>query len=268
MSDSGRWTALGTEQYVVASATLETRFRIGVAQPLGPGGAPPRQLGDGESLPVIYVIDADGLFGLAVDTVRCLQIGELVPAALVVGIGYDSATEISDWVQLRVSHLTPTAARHPRTNTTNTGYADAFLDFISGTVKPFVEARYPADPSDATLVGDSLGGLFATHALFRQPEAFQRYLIASPALAWDNQITFRYASEYTASHSDLRARVFLSAGALETEEMLANMDRMASHLREQRYPSLSLTTKVFEDETHSSVIPATFSTGLRSVFSA
>jgi enolase len=44
------------------------------------------------------------------------------------------------------------------------------------------------------------------------------------------------------------------------------MKELAKILRERGYPGLHLTTHVFEGETHVSVVPATFSRGLREVF--
>ncbi|MCA9712863.1 MAG: alpha/beta hydrolase, partial [Myxococcales bacterium] len=106
------------------------------------------------------------------------------------------------------------------------GGADAFLDFIATELQPLVEANYPADPDDATIVGASLGGTFATYALFERPELFERYVIVSPGLNWDDAMLMDLEAEYAANHEDLSARVFLAAGGLEelerqVESMLA-----------------------------------------------
>src|SRR5262245_59210630 len=74
---------------------------------------------------VLVVTDANGLFGLTVDTVRLMQLPALVPSLLVVGIGYPDATTIADTVDIRVRDLTPTVSRHFE----RSGRADAFLAF-------------------------------------------------------------------------------------------------------------------------------------------
>jgi hypothetical protein len=72
--------------------------------------------------------------------------------------------------------------------------------------------------------------------------------------------------------SCLCATVFLSAGALEAiyepafAAMLSNVARLTELLASREYPGLKLTSHIFHDETHLSVIPATFSRGLRTVF--
>jgi hypothetical protein len=143
------------------------------------------------------------------------------------------------------------------------GGADAFLAFINEELKPFIAARYPnADPDNATIMGHSFGGLFALHALFTAPDSFDRYIAGSPSPAWDGGLLF---DEEAAAPGDIGARLFVSMGTLEPEEdMIAPLQRMDALLRER--PDLDYTFHVFEGETHSSVIPATFSRGLREVF--
>jgi predicted alpha/beta superfamily hydrolase len=124
-------------------------------------------------------------------------------------------------------------------------------------------------------MGISYGGLFGLYVLFHHPDTFNRYVIGSPAIHHDNRVTLAYESKYAASHDDLPARVFMSVGALEELDdpfiepsfrFVSNMRELAKILQERGYPGLHLTTHVFEDETHVSVVPATFSRGLRVVF--
>ena len=51
---------------------------------------------------------------------------------------------------------------------------------------PYIESHYSTD-TVKTIVGQSLGGLFATEILFEKPEMFTNYLIVSPSLWWDNE---------------------------------------------------------------------------------
>jgi hypothetical protein len=48
--------------------------------------------------------------------------------------------------------------------------------------------------------------------------------------------------------------------------MVTGMQEMARIMQDRHYNNLELTTHIFEDETHISVAPATFSRGLRAVF--
>ena len=48
------------------------------------------------------------------------------------------------------------------------------------------------------IVGASLGGTFATYALFERPELFERYVIVSPGLNWDDAMLMDLEAEYAA----------------------------------------------------------------------
>jgi hypothetical protein len=86
---------------------------------------------------------------------------------------------------------------------------------------------------------------------------------------------FREETECAARSPKLAARLFMSVGGLEEDPnndrlrpyaMVSNLERMTSTLQRRAYPGLKLDTVVFLAETHLSVIPATMSRGLRSVF--
>jgi hypothetical protein len=74
----------------------------------------------------IVVTDGNGLFGLVVDAVRMMQIPQLLPPLLVVGLGYPGARTESDATELRNRDLTPTAWPP----IPGSGGADRFLSFI------------------------------------------------------------------------------------------------------------------------------------------
>jgi predicted alpha/beta superfamily hydrolase len=232
--------------------------------------------------PVVYLADGNGLFPLVRCIAEGLSAGLEIPRLIVVGIGYDTDRSM-DWERYRERDLLPTDAsatdasrRQAFTRTgIRRGQAGPFLRFIRQELKPFINANYRTDPDDSTYMGTSYGGLFGLYVLFHHPDTFNRYVIGSPAIHHDNRVTLWYESHYAADHDDLPVRVFMSAGAREevddpliepSFQFVTNMKRLAKTLRERRYPGLQLTTHVFEDETHGSVVPATFCRGLRVVF--
>jgi predicted alpha/beta superfamily hydrolase len=151
------------------------------------------------------------------------------------------------------------------------GGADAFLAFIENSVKPFIAARYPIDPADATLAGASMGGLFALHALFRAPCHFRRIIAISPAIYWDERRLLQEEAALAASAADLPVHLFLGVGALEEAmdvncRFVSNLYELEARLGRRAYPNLDLAFHVFADETHMSVFPAAFSRGLTHVF--
>jgi len=78
---------------------------------------------------------------------------------------------------------------------------------------------------------------------------------------------------YADAHADLRADVFFAAGEAEiTQHTIAGLGvvsstvRMAEVLSERRYPSLSLSMRIFAAEDHGSVVPLSLYWGLRAVW--
>ena len=212
--------------------------------------------------PIIYVLDANIFFGLFVQTARLLQYGAEIPDTVIVGIGYPK-----DHMILRNRDFGPTPYNLPEV----AGHSDKFLAFLNLELKPMIESQFRVT-DDTTLAGDSMSGLFALYTLFHQPETFDRYIIGSPSMYWDDNITFKYENDYYTKEKDLKAKVFMSAGTLEAiyepefAAMVGNVEKLNRILTLRAYKGLELTCHIFENETHLSVIPATMSRGLRSVF--
>ena len=268
-----------TEVRMLLSSNVDQEFKILVAFP--------HSYTDSDKIyPVLYVLDADLIFGMVTETIRTLQLFQELPEMLVVGIGYP-VSDFNEALGLRARDLTPTAndewlsewlekvseslAVPPESS--GTGGAGNFLQFIHEELMPFVHSNYRANTEDKTIAGLSFGGLFALYALFHHPNTFNRYIINSPSVWWDDKITFTYEANYAAANSSLSAKVFMSVGSLEESEddpdssaMVTNMQKLAKTLQDRGYDSLELKTHLFEDETHLSVVPAAISKGLRAVF--
>ncbi len=203
-------TALGgTEVHDLWSDAVGDMFRVFI----GHCGPDPRA--------IVFVTDANGLFGLALDTVRLMQIPALLPSVLVVGVGYPDADSVIDTVEIRTRDLTPTAS--PRFK--GSGHADDFIEFVSGELRPWLADRYPTAAGQATHFGHSLGGLFGAYTLLTAPSTFDRYIVSSPSLWWDDEVIFdierrptrpsRSAASKSPTNSMQRCRASSSAGHSE-----------------------------------------------------
>lgn len=274
-------TIPGAERYALAATSVDDTYRIDVL-PVISLMRPPAP---GEKLPVVFVLDGDAYFPMVASMASVMSLDAL-PSMLLVGVGYDLDLAMHPGLRMlevsarRNRDYTPTfdEAFLQQMNQQMAGFgvtypshgrpggADAFLAFINDELKPFIAERYPiADLDDTTIVGHSFGGLFAMHAFFTAPESFDRYVAGSPSPSWDGGVLF---DEQHAAPHDAAARLFVSMGELEPEtEMGEPVRRLNALLSDGSRPKLDYTFHVFEGETHSSVIPATFSRGLREVFS-
>lgn len=268
-------TLPNTEIRLLDSTIINDTFKLNISLPVTYSNSD-------RTYPVIYLTDGDGLFPLVRSIADGLSTGLEMPRTIVVGIGYDTENSMKR-ERYRERDLLPTDAsardasiRQKFTRTgIRRGQAAAFLRFIREELKPFINSNYFTNVKDSTYAGTSYGGLFGLYVLFHNPDTFNRYVIGSPAIHHDNRITLEYENIYASRYDDLPARVFMSVGAREEGDdplleqvfqFVTNMKNLAKKLRERNYPGLRLTTHVFEDESHGSVVPATFSRGLRLVF--
>lgn len=263
--------ALGaTEVHDVRAAAIGAVVRVFVA----PIGDDPRS--------ALVVTDGNGLFGLTTDTLRLMQIPRLVPSTVVVAVGHPDAATLLDAAQVRARDLTPTevAGFEP------SGRADDFKRFLRDELLPWVEERFPGTTQDVTYFGHSLGGLFGTYVMLDETELFDRYVLSSPSLWWDDHIIFGLEAERAATGEDLPATVLFGIGALETDagrraeaanlpaghpfkpppahlDMVDDMRRFVSQLASRGYPSLELGSVEIPDEFHATVPGIVLSRALR-----
>ena len=264
------------EVHKMMSKSVGDSFEIRVA-------LPPMLPGETARFPVVYLTDSHGGFLVSEDALRLMMMGD-VPRFIAVGIGNAGASGIFQALEIRTRDLTPVAVPAwtglgiPVTGLLKpnvaTGGADQFLGFIRNELIPFIDAKYPTDPKDRAYFGDSLGGLFGCYVLFTAPETFNRYIIGSPSLWWGGESTFALEESYGKSHDDLAATVFLGVGGLEelppgaSRRMVTNTLRLERVLRARKYRSLELTSRVFPDESHTTVAPMNLIRGLVAVFGA
>lgn len=153
------------------SARLDEERAILVATPRSYQAAPDARW------PVIFVLDAEVNFELTVSVVDYLATLDLMPPAIVVGLS-GAARERDYTPGARNGWSPPVPAE--------TGGAEAFLDHVQDEVLPLIDRRYRT-VGWRVVIGHSLGGLLATHALAERPGLFQAALLLDPALWWNER---------------------------------------------------------------------------------
>lgn len=135
---------------------------------------------DSTRYPVIYLLDgsADEDFIHIVGLVQYNSFEWInrLPKSIVVGI----AT-----VDRRRDFTFPTTIESDKKAYPTSGHSDRFISFLETELQPFINNKFKTTAS-STIIGQSLGGLLATEILFRRPALFNKYIIVSPSLWWDN----------------------------------------------------------------------------------
>jgi len=210
--------------------------------------------------PVLYVLDAEYNFGCVSYIARRLLKNGDIPKVLIVGVAYNT-TEDAFEVE-RVRDCTPPSEMHGD----RSGGAENFVAFFEKELIPTIDRLYRTVPGDRTLVGHSIGGLFATYVLFKHPGLFGQYLIVSPSLWYSNDMIFRIESDFAGSHKFLPAAVYLSTGKAESEQMIRTTEKMIRTLKERGYSGLKMSASIPEGEHHRSIFPLAYTKGLRWLF--
>jgi predicted alpha/beta superfamily hydrolase len=275
MEDLGPFTLPYTRTYDFVAKSNGRAYRVFVSTP---SGKPPDK-----PLPVLYALDGNAGFGTVVETARWMAFGGEIEPMVIVGIGYPTM-HIMEAMVRRTYELSPSydAAFVERAKAEGQplpagglGGAPGFLSFIDEELAPFVEAEYAGGGLDRGLFGFSLGGLFATHALLQPQPVFQRYIIGSPSLWWNEREMFALEKQRAEAGGDLPAKVFLSAAELEESpgavrmapfRMVSNAIEMGAMLGSRGYEGLDIRTHIFPGESHQSAIGPTVARGLRVLY--
>jgi predicted alpha/beta superfamily hydrolase len=208
--------------------------------------------------PVVYLMDSQWDFPLVTALYGQQYYDGFIPEMIIVGITWGGDHPNPD--SLRARDYTPTTEqRLPQS-----GGASAFLSVIKDEIFPLVESNYRIDTNDKTLIGCSLGGLFTMYTLFTHPEMFNRYIAASPAFMWDNNVLYKYEEQYHTNASNPPAKLFMCVGGVETS--VPGFEKLTSFLNDRHYSSLQIESKVLENTGHSGTKGEGYARGLQFVF--
>lgn len=248
--------AAAAPAYTLAdSAVLTVRsdagedYRVFVAWPADPR---PEQ-----GWPVLYLLDGDDHFAMAVITARRMARARATVPGVIVGIDAGSLAR-------RVRDYTPDAGpgaipKGAPARGHATGGADSFLKFVGSRIKPLVNSRWRIDTRAETLAGHSFGGLAALYELYRFGH-FDAYAAVSPSLWYGGGTTFA-----APSGPARRARVLIQSGSRETAPVTAGPtgDALAASLREH---GIDVSFSVLSGQSHGTTMPASIGAIVRFAF--
>ncbi|MDR9800262.1 alpha/beta hydrolase [Bacillus paralicheniformis] len=258
----------GTEQRCMRSTDGSRTYRIFIAKPFG---EPPPA-----GYPVIYLLDANSVFGTMVEALRMQSRRPdktgVVPA-VIVGIGYETDAPF-DRGRYYDFTLPDSGAELPRrpdgADWPEPGGAKAFLSFIEQQLKPEIEQEFTIDVKRQAIFGHSLGGLFVLQTLFTKPALFQTYIAGSPSIHWHPSF-FDEEHDFISKlqEADGDVKVLLGAGELEKTHksgMNDNAKRLAARLAALEKQGIRAEYHEFKGEGHISVLPVLISRALQFAF--
>ncbi|SHM39320.1 alpha/beta hydrolase [Flavobacterium xinjiangense] len=91
------------------------------------------------------------------------------------------------------------------------GKSANFISFIETELQPFIEKKYKTNNSK-TIIGQSLGGLLATEIVLKKPTLFNKYIIISPSLWWNNGSLLNEESEIYQENFKDKIDIYIGVG--------------------------------------------------------
>jgi len=219
--------------------------------------------------PVLYLLDANATFATVSETARLFQFTNQSSQFLIAGVALTSKQQI-DHMRFRNSAFSPTPSEKTDADwkkmlnvDLHTGEAPRFLRSLKEEIIPLVDATYRTSP-ERGIAGWSMSGLFAGYALLNSPEIFQRYLLVSPSLWWDDNLLLKQAAQLANDGPQKGRNVFIAYGSEEEKDIVEPAQEMARVLRKHSGAQVELRTA--EGENHYSGLALNYSRGLRSLF--
>lgn len=165
----------------------------------------------------------------------------------------------------------PTTIQADKKTYPTEGQSARFITFIETELQPFIQAKYKTNGS-RLLIGQSLGGLLATEILLKKPLLFNRYIIISPSLWWDDASLLKYsmASWPTSLTSDLAVYIGVGKEGLGPGEiphvMEVDANLLVEKIQETKAKNLRLYFDYLPQENHATVGHQAVFNGLRMLF--
>jgi predicted alpha/beta superfamily hydrolase len=209
--------------------------------------------------PVVYILDGEYNFSFTSDAVKTLSSWtSRIPPSIVIGLTSNK----------RDRDLTPKPdpTWQPPQPIPTAGGADKFLEYVEKELIPYIEKNYRTD-GFRTIIGHSLGGLFAVHSLTARPNLFRFYILLDSSLWWDDGRVAKRAMTYLNENPNYKGRIVWVRDKIPREVWFPINLEFLAFLENKRPKGLNFTFMELENETHSSLVfPGTYF-GLREVFS-
>jgi predicted alpha/beta superfamily hydrolase len=272
------------QRFTLHSTYASARYDIFVA-------LPPNYASTKGQYPMLVVLDAPYTIGTAVETARLqASIGES-RELIVVGVGAENVQaqglrRMRDFSVPRDSewYLEAEQSGDPQMQMVLKGLrsqgmkpedvfggADLFFSFLSEELVPRLVNDYRVDPGDIGIFGHSAAGGFVNYVLLHHPEPFHKLIIGSSISGPIEDNLQANIEAFSVQRRSTPTRVFNGMGGAELDTPtlggMFNQVMEFHRLLVDRAPeNLSVETRIFQGETHSSVIAFVLASGIREMW--
>jgi predicted alpha/beta superfamily hydrolase len=204
---------------------------------------PPDYAKNKQKYPVLYMHDAQNLFGEADSPYQKWEVGRTLNkifyetnwGCIVIGIEHGEENRLSEY--------------SPFPNPNHGGGEGAeYLKFLVETLKPSVDKTFRTLPEaeNTLMIGSSMGGLISIFAALQHGNIFGKVAAFSPSLWWSDDI---YALAASTPYNFVHKMVLLG-GEKESDEMLPDLFAMYNTLADNGYFEEKIHLDFYQDGTH------------------
>lgn len=246
--------------YTIQSLQLSEKRVLNIYLPEG------YQANDTITYPVVYLLDGsaneDFIHVVGLYQFNSLSWIHQVPQSIIVGIA--NTDRKRDFTY-------PTGIKADQKRYPSCGKSKQFIAFIEKELQPYIQKKYRCN-KDKTIIGQSLGGLLASEILFKKPYLFNRYIIISPSIWWDNASLLQQKSDILYERFSQPTDVYIGVGkeGLAPSEVPHVMEVDANLLQEKIKSSKSKQLHVFfdylPDENHATITHQAVFNALRTLY--
>ncbi len=150
----------------------------------------------------------------------------------------------------------PTTLREDKELIPSGGGSANFIRFIADELQPHIKDRYRTN-GQRTIIGESLAGLLVTEVLYTRPSLFDKYIIISPSLWWDNGSLLK--KQPALSGTTHKISVYIAAGkeglapAAQPHVMEVDANILSDKLKGNGAKNISVYFDYMPDEDHATI---------------
>lgn len=203
--------------------------------------------------PVIYILDGsidEDFFHIAgIVQYNNFSWINRVPKSIVVGIvNVDRRRDFTGPTKFAIDkQLAPTG-----------GGSAKFISFIEQELQPFINKKYKTNQQN-TIIGQSLAGLLATEILFTKPTLFNKYIIVSPSLWWNDGAFLKSNPDILSANFNTPTSVYIGVGkeglspGWDNHVMEVDANLLAEKIKEGKSKSVKVYFDYLPLENHATV---------------
>jgi predicted alpha/beta superfamily hydrolase len=136
----------------------------------------------------------------------------------------------------------------------NYGQTEKFYSYLKDELVPSINSKFKTNVDSNSILGHSLGGLFAFFCFFKADNLFSKYFALSPALWIDKYSIYRFNHVQTGFSK--KKYLYFASGSQETiNKILKGTNEAELFLDKKQYANLIYEYDIWNGKTHNSEVP-------------